>query len=452
MATRDRVRGMNAAFTTGQAGVGEMTPAKPPLRPMKLLVAVLVAGVTVGLGVFTYRAIADRTASFSGQITPAHSYVLNFPNNGTLQAMNVRPGEHVRAGQVLAAEDSTVDQANLKAAQAEVDADTAALAADQNPQVGAAQQSQNQLDVTKAQQAVSTAQNSLTLAQNTAQNAIAAQSSVVSGKQSVLSADSTRLTTVCTTSATPTPDQQASCAAMQSQIVKDQADLATAQAQLTATQSVAKGEQAKDTAALAASQATLAAAQNRANQAAPPVTPATIAQIQSDLANAQAHVAADQQLVREDTITAPADGIVADTAGAAGDVVGPNGVHGFNGPAAESGTLSAQQASGFQLFVQPAAPNGGSTQESSFAPVVVLFAPPMTVTAQLPEENMGGTHIGQGVTLDVTALGRTVHGTVSQILLAPARVPTATFYDVVIAMDDQPSGLLDGMTVQVTLN
>jgi hypothetical protein len=56
------------------------------------------------------------------------------------------------------------------------------------------------------------------------------------------------------------------------------------------------------------------------------------------------------------------------------------------------------------------------------------------------------------VTLDVTALGRTVHGTVSQILLDPARVPTATFYDVVIAMSSEPSGLLDGMTVQVTLN
>jgi multidrug efflux pump subunit AcrA (membrane-fusion protein) len=269
----------------------------------------------------------------------------------------------------------------------------------------------------------------------------------------VLSADSARLATACPTSATPTPDQQASCAAIQSQIVRDQADLASAQAQLTATQSAAKVEQQKDASALAASQATLSAAQNRANQAAPPVTPATIAQIQSDLANAQARVATDQQLLREDTITAPADGIVADTAGAAGDVVGPNGVHGFNGPAAESGTLSAQQASGFQLFVQPAAPNGGSTQQSPFAPVIVLFAPPMTVTAQLPEENMGGTHVGEGVTLDVTALGQTVHGTVSQILLDPARVPAATFYDVVIAMNEPPPPqLLVGMTVQVSLN
>ncbi len=452
MATRDRVRGMNAAFTTGQAGVGEMTPARTPLRPLKLIVALLVAAAAVGVGGLTYQAVAAKSASFSGQVTPAHAYFLNFVNSGTLRTVGVRPGQHVAAGQVLATEDSTVDQANLQAAQAEVDADTAELATAQNPQLGAQQQSQNQIELTKAQQAVNTAQTSLTLAQNTAQNTITAQGAAVTGRQNVLDSDTTHFNDLCSNTAPTTQPGggNANCAALQAQIVKDNADLANAQAQLTSAQSSAKAQQDKDAVQLSSAQATLAAVQNRATPT--PVTPATVAQARSTLALAQARVATDEQQLRQDSITAPGDGIVADTAGAPGDVVGASGVHGYGGPAAEAGTLSGQQSSGFQLFVQPAAPGGGSTQNATFAPVVTLYTGPMAVTAQLPEETIGSAHIGQRATLVVTALGQTVHGSVGQVLLDPARVPGATFYDVVISMDTQPAQVMAGMTVHVTLN
>jgi multidrug efflux pump subunit AcrA (membrane-fusion protein) len=441
---------MNAAFTTGQAGVGEMTPARTPVRPLRLVVALLVAAAAVGVGGLTYQAVAARTASFSGQVTPAHAYFLNFANSGTLRTVAVRPGQHVTAGQVLATEDNTVDQANLQAAQAELAADTTELAADQNPQLGPQQQSQNQVELTKAQQAVNTAQTSLTLAQNAAQNTITAQGAAVTGRQNVLDSDTTHFNEVCSGT---TPNASAdTCAALQAQIVKDNADLANAQAQLASAQSAARAQQDRDAGQLSSAQATLAAVQNRAATTTVPVTPATVAQARSNLALAQAKVATDEELLRQDSITAPGDGIVADTAGAAGDVVGAGGVHGYGGPAAESGTLSAQQSSGFQLFVQPAAPGGGSTQNATFAPVITLYTGPMTVMAQLPEETIGGTHIGQHATLAVTALNRTVGCTVSQVLLDPARVPGATFYDVVISMDTQPAQVLAGMTVHVTLN
>lgn len=450
MATRDRVRGMNAAFTTGEAGVGEMTPARTPLRPLKLIVAVLVAVVTATLGVVTYQMVAARSASFSGQVTPAHAYYLNFVNSGTLQTMTVRAGQHVKAGQVLATEDSTVDQANLKAAQAQVAADTTELAAYQNPQIGAAQANQNQLDVTKAQAAVNAAQASLTLAQNTAQNQISAQSAVVSGRQSVVASDTSRYNELCAGSA-PSGDA-ASCAALQGQITKDTATLTDAQAQLAATQSTVRAEQQRDVSQLENSQQTLAAAQARASTTTTTVTPATIAQVQSDLAAAQDKVVTDEQQLRQDTLTAPGDGIVADTAGAAGDVVSASGVHGYSGPAAEHGTLSAQQGNGFQLFVQPAVAGGGSTQNAAYTPVITLYTGPMAVTAQLPEANMGGTHVGQSAVANITAVNQAVQGSVSQILLDPTRVPDATYYDVVITLSSQPAQLLAGMTVQVTLS
>lgn len=466
MATQDRVRGMNAAFTTGQAGVGEMTPATAPLRPARLIVALLVAMAAVGLSVLTYRAVAAQPSTFSGQVTPAHTYYLNFVRDGVITATNVKAGQQVKAGQVLATQDSTIDRANLTAAQAEVAADTAELADDQTLQANDQQQSHNQTELAKAQQAVANAQAALTVAQNNAQNSVAAQGTVVNGKQSVLAADTARYNASCATPAdspaattnptttAPPPDNasSAACAAAQAAITKDEADLSSAQAQLTAIQSQSRVEQQRAASQLAGSQATLQAAQNQVGAAPRPTPPGTIAQLQSDLAAAKARVITDQQQVNQDSIVAPCDGVVADTAGAVGDVVGASGVHGYNGPAAEAGTIDTQQGSGFQLFVQPTPAGGGSTQSPAYAPVITLYSGPMAVTAQLPEQNMGATHVGQAATLSITAINQSVPGTVSQVLLDPARVPGATYYDVVLGLNSQPSGLYAGMTVTVTLN
>src|SRR5262249_30063041 len=136
-------------------------------------------------------------------------------------------------------------------------------------------------------------------------------------------------------------------------------------------------------------------------------------------------------------------------AGAIGDLVSIDGVHGFAGPAAQAGTLADQQ-SGFQLFVPRTTTGGGQNQSSVFAPVVTLYTGPMTVTAQLPEANMSGVRVGQRARLGIRAINKTVPGTVSQIQLAPARVPNAIYYDVVISMDADQSQIMHGMTVTVT--
>ncbi|HEY4022679.1 MAG TPA: biotin/lipoyl-binding protein [Pseudonocardiaceae bacterium] len=435
---------------------------------MKLIVALLVAVVAVGLGVLTYRAVAAQPSNFSGQVTPAHTNYLNFVNDGVIKTMDVRAGQQVKAGQVLATEDNTIDQANLTAAQAEVTADSTELADDQAPpQANSQQQARNQQNLSRAQEAVAREQAALTLAQNTTQNSLTAESVVVNGRQNVLSQDTAHYNELCTTPpatqpvsstnpttpTTPPPSADAAtCAALQAQLVKDNANLANAQAQLASIQSQARVEQQGDASQLAASQTTLQAAQSQTGSAPTPVPPATIASIQSGLAAAQARVVTYQQQLQQESIVAPANGVVADTAGAAGELAGSSGVHGYGGPAAEAGTLSSQQGSGFQLFVQPAAAGGGSTQTPAYAPVITLYSGPMTVTAQVPEQSMGSTHVGQAATLGITALNQAVQGSVGQIMLDPARVPGATYYDVVITMNTQPATLYAGMTVTVTLN
>jgi multidrug efflux pump subunit AcrA (membrane-fusion protein) len=124
-----RVRGMNAAATLGTDDVGELTPAPRPLPLAQLLLAVAVAVAGVAAGVLTYQRLAAGSAAFPGEVTAAHVYTLDFASTGTLASMNVRPGQRVTRGQLLATEDSTAVRAQYASARAALKADAARLAA-----------------------------------------------------------------------------------------------------------------------------------------------------------------------------------------------------------------------------------------------------------------------------------------------------------------------------------
>ncbi|MEZ0089217.1 HlyD family efflux transporter periplasmic adaptor subunit [Streptacidiphilus sp. EB129] len=469
-------RGMNAALASGEAGVGEIRPVRSRLGALHLVVALVVAGGGVGAGLVTYHTIAARPLTLSGQVTPVHTYYLDFPNTGTVQTLTVQPGDHVKAGQVLATQVSSVEAANLAAAKAAVSADTALVAEDRNPQTTAVQQSANQLDVARAQAAMNSAQGALTVAQNSAQNAISAQTTVITSDQTTLSNDTARYAQYCsaptagttpgatpppspsttasprtTPTPSPTPTAQVEyCQSLQSQVDKDSAALAQAKANLSTIQSSNQAQQQQDEGGLTQTQSVLQAAQARVAAQGTALTPAAIALAQSQLASAQAQLATADLAFRQTSILAPADGTVADTAGAVGDIVGPQGVHAYSGPAAQSGTLVNQQP-GIQLFVPSAAPGSAATQEPAYSALITVYSGALRVTAQLPESEMSSAHKGQAVQLAFSAVSRTVPGRISQILLDPARVPGGTYYDVTISMDTRQPDILAGMSADVTL-
>ncbi|NUP53593.1 MAG: biotin/lipoyl-binding protein [Catenulispora sp.] len=450
MPKRSRARGMNAALDSGEAGVGEMKPAHSPMRPRQLAVASVVALTGSGLGLATYHRMATKPPTFSGIVTPAHTYYLNFPATGTVLTLNVKPGDHVHAGQVLATMDGGVAAANLAAAQAAVTADTATVAGDEAPQPGATQQAQNTLSVTQASAAVTAAKNALLLAQNNDQHTISSQTVVVTGAQNAYSADGADYTQQCSSTATTSTTQAQFCQNLKSKVGRDATDLSTAQAELARLQASAKLEEARDLDDVTQRQAILTAAEQKVSAAAQPLTAAVIAQDKARLATAQAQVATDEQAVRNATLTAPADGVVADTRGAVGDLAGPEGVHAYGGPAAQPGTQADQQP-GFQLFVPNSNGGTGTGPTSAYQPLLTLYAGPLNVTAQVPEQNMAAVHSGAHAKLNVTATGTSAVGTIGEVTLDPARVPgTTTYYDVLITLDSPPQ-LLAGMTVDVSL-
>jgi multidrug efflux pump subunit AcrA (membrane-fusion protein) len=146
-----RVRGMNAALDSGEAGVGELAPARGPLHPRQAAIMLLAATVGSVAGVVTFHSAVSAATRFSGQVVPAHAYYLNFAAAGPVLALNVQPGAQVTAGQVLATESSTVAQANLTAAQAAVTADQAAVAEAESQNPAALEQARSQLAAAQAE-------------------------------------------------------------------------------------------------------------------------------------------------------------------------------------------------------------------------------------------------------------------------------------------------------------
>jgi len=133
---RERVRGMNAALESGIAGVGELAPARRPIRPRQLILAVLLAFAGVAAGVLTYKSLASTPVSLGGQVVPTQVYPVSFGATGTINAVKIQPGQQVTAGEVLATQDGTLAEANLQEAHAAAAAAAAALFADQHPAPG----------------------------------------------------------------------------------------------------------------------------------------------------------------------------------------------------------------------------------------------------------------------------------------------------------------------------
>jgi len=123
------------------------------------------AGKTTGTPVTYTVKTGDvsQSVSASGNIVPVQEVTLTFKSQGTVQALNIQMGDQVKAGQVLAQEDSKDLQAQLDQAQANLDSANAnynqAVATRSNKVIQAqAKLDQDQTALTQAQDALNSAQ------------------------------------------------------------------------------------------------------------------------------------------------------------------------------------------------------------------------------------------------------------------------------------------------------
>jgi multidrug efflux pump subunit AcrA (membrane-fusion protein) len=279
------------------------------LKRRVLLILVLVFAIMGGSVVYaragkattTYRTAVvaygtiTQTIGMAGNLAPVSEADLNFASAGTVESVTAQVGDTVVAGQILAALDPTILEAQLSQAQATLDSANSKLAQDRaGPSAQNLTSAKN--PVSAAQVAVNNAQTSLadTKAINAqsiaaSQTTVNAAQSTVTADQSVVDQDNTTLNADRQTQAADCP-QAPACASDTAAVSADQAKLATD------LQTLAHDQSTLDAAKNALASATVKAQQSN-NQAA-----AALATAQQQLAAAKSSLAAVQTSTSPQTI------------------------------------------------------------------------------------------------------------------------------------------------------
>jgi macrolide-specific efflux system membrane fusion protein len=121
--------------------------------PTGLVVTTTTVPVTTGT--------IQQTVASSGTIEPASQASLNFAVSGTVTAVNVKAGQTVTAGEVLATVNTTALSEDVSAAQAQLAAANARLASDETSNAATTQIDSDQAAVTSAESSLSNAQTAL---------------------------------------------------------------------------------------------------------------------------------------------------------------------------------------------------------------------------------------------------------------------------------------------------
>src|SRR5437868_14154361 len=267
-------------------------------------------------------ATADRgtvasVVSGTGSLLPVGRMTVNFKAAGILTEVDVRVGDKVTTGQLLARVDSSTQQAALAQAQASLAAAQANVQSTQAP-LTAAQVAQLQHQVSAAQQNYND-----TVASVNAQNQADA---------ATVASDQTRVNADC---------PGVSCSQDQAQLANDKTKQHT---------DAINGQ----TRINGASQQITSSRDNLAIQTQ--VKPNALAAAQAQVASAQAQVAAATLAVNQATLTAPTSGVVISLNGVPGDSVAGGGSGataqspGSLAPAPSTSTRSGSGSSGFMVI------------------------------------------------------------------------------------------------------
>jgi HlyD family secretion protein len=451
------------------------------------LIALALAAL-IGRDVFfppTPAAAAIRTATVmrgtvrsavtgTGAVVPAAQVNVGFRTGGQLTEVDVKVGDHVSKGQVLAKIDTrslqiALDQANanLQTAQSSLSntVNGNALVQAQHSLDNARQaynDTVNQVNLTNQQDQSQLAADQAQLATDQAQynadnSALQASTNYkfdqqqVATDQSKLSADQAKYTADgCF--ATPQP---AACAADQTAITADQTKLAADQQRVSQDSAAVNADSAKvnsDQAKVNSDNSKIASdqvnGQRSINQAQNAITsaqdaynaqavsrPNTIAAQQSAVQNAQSAVDTAQLNLDLATLTAPMDGVINSLSGQVGEMVGASG-----------GTTALAPGS------TAPAPSTGSGSSTSSAFTVISNDQAFQVVVPFAEADAGRIAAGQAATVGFDA----VQGlSIPSHVLATAAVATVTSnvvnYNATLTLEQTDRRVRSGQTANVTV-
>jgi multidrug efflux pump subunit AcrA (membrane-fusion protein) len=375
------------------------------------LVAVLLVGLIARDTVFAQpAAVAIRTVtadrgsvtsvvSGTGSLAPAGRMNVNFKTAGTLTEVDVKVGDRVTNGQLLARLDATTQQAAVAQAQASVASAQANLQSVQAP-LTAAQLAQMQHQLSAAQQNYND-----TVASVNAQNQADANT---------VAADQAKVNANCPLGPTCSQDQ----AQLANDKSKQNSDAISGRSRVNS-----------------ASQQITSARDNLAVQSQ--VKPNQLASAQAQLASAQAQLQAAQTALNQTVLTAPMSGVVTSINGVPGESVSGGG----------SGTTA--QAPG-SLAPQPSSGSSGSGSTSGF--MVIDNTSTLVAVMPFPEMDAAKLALNQPAALTFDAIsGLTISGHVLSISPTATVVSNVVDYYVSFVLNLTDPRLREGMTVNAAV-
>lgn len=389
-------------------------------RRRAVIVGAMVIAALAALGGVANAVLLSGPLAASGTVEAGSTAELNLPTTGTIATIPVTLGQTVHAGQVLATQDTSANQAKLSADQAKLTADQATLTqqqaggttATQAPQVAA---------VTNAGANLAAAQSKLGQTEATTNGAVAAAQSQVQTAQSLLNAD--QATAAANLPSCVTANPPASCATDQRQVQVDQGNLTTAQSSYT--QAVVN-EQAQVGAAQATvtqANSAVSAAQAALAAGSAPASASEVSTTQALIQQDQAAIAADRTSVAAAVLLAPFDGVVAAINGTVGEVATDQGVR---LPQSATG-VSQPSSGGIQIF--PQGPQSGTAASPTLASLISLQSLQTKLVVQVPETSISTIRVGQSAMASLPAVpGRSIPAVVTKIEPTPVTQSGQTYF------------------------
>ena len=419
----------------------------------QLVLAIVFAAILISVTVGSVEHFASQPGEVDGVAQASQTFNLEFPAGGVVVQVLVKPGQFVHAGQLLAVQDGAVEQSIVEADRANVSADQAKLAA-----------AQQQGQLTSSEQ-----QGAVVLATQTAQKQKDQANGAVTAAQNQVNEAEQRLTNDQGTESADQRVESASCGAAGNTSSSSSSDCQSAQQRV----NLDANQVALDTTALQAAQAALAEAQTAAGQANtvgaaqtnlataqqssktdPTQFAAETSALQATLAQDQARLAQDLQAVTNLNMSAPSDGVVTEVNVVVGEYVSSQGVANTNGR-----TAFAQSQSTLN-FLPPAPTSAQQAAPSQTLPTIRMYSTTgWTVMGQISESDVAPLPPGHIVKVQIPSLSRSwLTGTVEYVDGIPVQVQGVATnagipaqYDVLVALDQAPRGLLPGMRARINL-
>ena len=425
------------------------------------------------------RGDVSATVSSSGTVISPGDIAVAPTTSGTLAQINVKVGQSVHAGQVLAQIDTTslksaVAQAQSSLIQAQANLTNAQVTADTTASTTAIQLQNDQTAVTTAQNNYAYQQTLIAASQatdqttvqtalskldsdktTTSQNVAVYQSNVDSAKNSLASAQLTynnyeglygpsgitlafcnSINTINSNCTTLVQDNNAVVSAQsaynnalitqQQNLAKDAQTIASDQQSYNDALSAAALNVKKNAQTLASAQASIDSAQSALKlfqlQNSNSTTATTIAVDQAQITVAQSNLVTAQKNLAGATVTAPVSGKVASISNTLiGATISPN-----------------------------TTPTNGSTGATGF--IVLTDVGGLQVTAGFSESDVAKIAVGQSASMAFTALPDAVgDAKVSNVALLPTTSSGATTYTVTFQLTGKVAGLKPGMTATATV-